>query len=150
MFKLLLITAHPSPVSFNFALRHAAVARIAAGGGETLTSDLFQMGFGSLAGEGDFNNYDSALPMDLMEAQKNAPRHGGFVPQILAEQEKLVAADAVMLQFPIWWGSYPAPLKGWIDRVLSYGFAYGRSKTLPDKKVLYSVTTGGVSGPEEV
>ena len=54
-----------------------------------------------------------------------------------------------LLQFPIWWGSYPAILKGWIDRVLSYGFAYGRYRTLPPKAAMYSVTTGGAANEAE-
>ena len=34
-------------------------------------------------------------------------------------------ADAVLLQFPLWWFSMPAILKGWVERVYAYGFAYG-------------------------
>ncbi len=34
-------------------------------------------------------------------------------------------ADAVIFQFPLWWFSMPAILKGWIERVYAYGFAYG-------------------------
>ena len=34
-------------------------------------------------------------------------------------------ADALILVFPLWWMSMPAILKGWVDRVYSYGFAYG-------------------------
>ncbi len=28
-------------------------------------------------------------------------------------------------QFPLWWFSMPAIMKGWIDRVYARGFAYG-------------------------
>lgn len=42
-----------------------------------------------------------------------------------AEQDKLRRADAVLLQFPLWWFTMPAILKGWIDRVYAHGFAYG-------------------------
>jgi hypothetical protein len=34
-------------------------------------------------------------------------------------------ADALILQFPLWWFAMPAILKGWVDRVFAYGFAYG-------------------------
>ena len=37
----------------------------------------------------------------------------------------------------------PAIHKGWMDRVLSYYFAYGGGKGLKGKKWLTSVTTGG-------
>ena len=41
------------------------------------------------------------------------------------EIEKLLWADTLILQFPLWWFSMPAILKGWVDRVFAYGFAYG-------------------------
>src|SRR3546814_6853893 len=44
---------------------------------------------------------------------------------IAREQDKLLWADAVILQFPMWWFSMPAILKGWVERVYAYGFAYG-------------------------
>lgn len=44
---------------------------------------------------------------------------------IAAEQEKLLWADTVIFQFPLWWFSMPAIMKGWIDRVYAWGFAYG-------------------------
>jgi NAD(P)H dehydrogenase (quinone) len=33
-------------------------------------------------------------------------------------------SDKIVFVFPMWWGSYPAILKAWLDRVLSPGFAY--------------------------
>jgi NAD(P)H dehydrogenase (quinone) len=44
---------------------------------------------------------------------------------IVREQEKLVWADAVILLFPMRWFSMPAILKGWVERIYVYGFAYG-------------------------
>jgi glutathione-regulated potassium-efflux system ancillary protein KefG len=43
--------------------------------------------------------------------------------------EALVEADTVALQFPFHWYSVPGILKEWIDRVLSYSFAYGSTGT---------------------
>jgi len=56
----------------------------------------------------------------------------------------------VLLQFPLWWGSYPAILRGWFERVFTYAFSYGREKSLPSKVVALSVTTGGVPDEDEV
>lgn len=42
-----------------------------------------------------------------------------------AEQEKLLWADTIIFQFPLWWYTMPAILKGWVDRVFTYRFAYG-------------------------
>jgi NAD(P)H dehydrogenase (quinone) len=61
-----------------------------------------------------------------------------------------------VLQFPLWWYTMPAILKGWVDRVYAYGFAYGVGEhsdrhwgarfgegTLAGKRAMLIVTTGG-------
>lgn len=86
------------------------------------------------------------------------------------EQERLAAAELLVLQFPLWWYGPPAMLKGWVDRVLQTGFAQGElddSTGLPrrygdgrlmGRKALIIVTAGddqrtlgprGVSGDLE-
>lgn len=44
-------------------------------------------------------------------------------PDVLAEQQRLDRADALVLVYPIYWWSFPAQLKGWIDRVFIQGWA---------------------------
>ena len=47
------------------------------------------------------------------------------MPQdVAAEQARLDRADALALVYPVWWSDCPAKLKGWFDRVWSYGYAY--------------------------
>lgn len=41
-----------------------------------------------------------------------------------AVQEKISWADCLVFFFPVWWAAEPAVLKGWLDRVLTPGFAY--------------------------
>ena len=41
-----------------------------------------------------------------------------------AEQQRINRADALVLVYPIYWWSFPAQLKGWIDRVFTQGWAY--------------------------
>ncbi|MGH1362808.1 MAG: NAD(P)H-dependent oxidoreductase [Calditrichia bacterium] len=147
--KILLVTAHPEVQSFNHALKDTAADILTKQGCEIRQSNLCQSGFGGAAGRADFAKFPENEPLDLISAQKTFGQYGGFVLEIRQEQYKLEWADAVILQFPIWWGSYPGILKGWIDRVLSYGFAYGRSKTLPAKTVMFSVTTGGAEDAKE-
>ncbi len=60
----------------------------------------------------------------LMRAEYAASVRGEYPPEVLAEQAALRAADSLTLVFPLWWVGFPAQLKGWIDRVLGYGFAY--------------------------
>lgn len=55
--------------------------------------------------------------------------------------------DFVIFQFPPWWYSVPAILKGWFDRVFAYGFVYSRNMRydtggLKGKIAFVSITTG--------
>ena len=45
-------------------------------------------------------------------------------PDIVALQQRLAAADTLVLVFPTWWFSLPAILKGWFDRVWAPKFAF--------------------------
>lgn len=66
---------------------------------------------------------------------------------VAVEQQALLDADVVVLQFPFYWYSVPALMKKWIDDVFSYGFAYGSTgDKLHGKDLLLSITIGG---PEE-
>ena len=57
-------------------------------------------------------------------------------------------ADEIILLFPLWWGYFPALGKGYLDQVLSYGFAYeleGESPigaALKDKQMSIVLTSG--------
>ena len=60
------------------------------------------------------------------------------------EQQLLVEHERIVLQFPWYWYSVPAVLKGWMDQVLLYGFAYGADGTaLRGKSVRVVTSTGG-------
>lgn len=60
---------------------------------------------------------------------------------VKAEQEALLRADVIVLQFPFYWYSVPGIMKLWIDDVLEYGFAYGSSgDKLHGKHFLLSFT----------
>jgi len=101
----------------------------------------------------DFPSRVDSAPLNLIVAQAEAYQDGTQVKDIAAEQNKLLWADAVVLQFPLWWFGMPAILKGWIERVYAFGFAYGYKDgsnahrygegILAGKRALVSVTTGG-------
>ncbi|GAK87338.1 NAD(P)H oxidoreductase YrkL [Vibrio ponticus] len=60
------------------------------------------------------------------------------------EQQALLAADVVVLQFPFYWYSVPALLKKWIDDVFTFNFAYGtHGDKLKGKDFILSFTIGG-------
>ncbi|MEZ9925871.1 FMN reductase [Vibrio breoganii] len=69
-----------------------------------------------------------------------------FQIDVEAEQQALLDADVIVLQFPFYWYSIPALLKKWIDDVFSYNFAYGsKGDKLKGKDFLLSFTIGGPS-----
>jgi putative NADPH-quinone reductase len=56
-------------------------------------------------------------------------------PDLLAAQEAISWADHLVFFYPNWWGTYPALLKGFIDRTFLPGFAfrYKTGRTDPDR-----------------
>jgi NAD(P)H dehydrogenase (quinone) len=59
-----------------------------------------------------------------------------YSAEVKKEVARIERADALIMVFPVWWWSMPAMLKGWIDRVWGYGFAYGEGNTLPIQKIV--------------
>ena len=71
-----------------------------------------------------------------------ALQHHSFTDDIKREHQLLAETDLIIFQFPLWWYSMPALLKGYIDRVFSMRWAYGGEQALSGKKILVSMTTG--------
>lgn len=145
---VLIVYAHPEPTSFCAALKDTAVATIGEAGHEAVVSDLYGEAFDPVAGRHDFLAAADPTRFHYQSEQLNAVRGGGFCAELAREQARLEAADAVVFLFPLWWGGPPAILKGWIDRVLAYGFAYVDgcrfdSGLFRHKRSLLCVTTGG-------
>ena len=154
--KILLVFAHPEPRSLNGALRDVAIRELEAQGHEVRVSDLYAEGWKSEIDRADF------LPLTLDErlkpasASRQAFDAGALTDDVKAEHEKLLWADMLILQFPLWWFTMPAILKGWVDRVYARGFAYGVGEhsdrrwgdrygegILAGKRAMLIVTTGG-------
>lgn len=65
---------------------------------------------------------------------------------VSAEQQALLDADVVLLQYPTFWFNVPSILQKWLESVWLYGFAYGEGgDKLHGKKLLASTTTGSVA-----
>ncbi len=144
----LIVFAHPEPKSFNGALKDAAIAALEGAGHTVALSDLYAMEFKAVADGGDFPQRTDAARLDYAGEQTAAHEGNSVAPDIAAEQAKLSAADLVIFQFPLWWYSVPAMLKGWLERVLSAGFAYGAGRLfdqagLSGTRALLSFTTNG-------
>jgi len=146
--KVFIVYAHPEPLSFNGAMFRKAQQEFIAKGHEIRISDLYKMRFNPIS---DASNFVSLKNPDFFKQQLeeiNASNLGTFSSDISAEQEKIEWCDLMIWQFPLWWFSVPAILKGWVDRVFAMDKAYGNGKIyenglLRGRKALLSLTTGG-------
>ena len=60
-----------------------------------------------------------------------------------AEQQKLLKADIIVLQFPVFWYSAPSILERWMEVTFQHGFSHGSTgDKLKNKKLVLSFTTG--------
>ncbi len=148
--KVHLVVAHPEQGSFNFALHNTAIKVLKNENFKLNISDLYEQNFNPVAGKDDTTNFPTEDFFQLAKAQRLVLSNNSFATSISQEQEKLASSDLLIFQFPLWWWSFPSILKGWIDRVLSSGFAYGNNATLKPKKIMYSITTGGANSTEEL
>lgn len=123
--RVLLVHAHPEPRSLNGTLRDFIVGRLRSNGALVEVSDLYAMRWKATLDRDDFAGLDAQSPFRPMEDSGRALAEDAQAPDVKAEQEKLLRADAVIIQFPLWWFTMPAILKGWFERVYAHGFAYG-------------------------
>ena len=129
--KHLIISAHPNPQSFNRALVEEVIKATRQVGAETVVRDLYTL---------DFN------PV-LSWSELNATMEGIVTAEIKFEQKLIVEAELITFIYPLWWMGFPAILKGYLDRVLSYGFAYQNENNisvglLGNKKIQQFITMG--------
>lgn len=148
--QVLIVYAHPEPASFNGALKDLAVSALTEAGHDVTVSDLYAQGFSAVAGPDDVAGRSNEQIFNLGMEQMHAAQQECFTAQIKSEQEKLLAADLLILQFPMWWFSMPALLKGWIDRVFAFGVTYDFGRTwdqgvFTGRKAMLSLT---LSAPE--
>jgi NAD(P)H dehydrogenase (quinone) len=146
--RVLIVYAHEESQSFNGALKALAVSVLSDAGHEVKVSDLYAMHFNPVGGKDDFTSLKDTEFFKYQLEQSYAMVQGTLMEDIRAEQEKVLWADMLILQFPLWWFSLPAILKGWIDRVFAMGFAYGGGRVyetgvFKGKRAMLVLTTGG-------
>ena len=128
--KVFIVYCHPSEDSFTRHVRDAFIRGIVDAGHEYVLSDLYAMGFRTDMSEQEYlrdANYMTEPPL---------------AADVLAEQAKVNAADALAFIYPVFWTEAPAKLVGWFDRVWTYGFAYGERTMKTLDKALFLVTAG--------
>ena len=95
----------------------------------------------SIGNEGIIENFKNFQP--VVEIDELYQLYPDFKIDVKREQEKLLRADFIILQFPMFWYNAPALMRQWFESVLEHGFAYGsKGKALAGKKLLLSITTG--------
>lgn len=152
---VLAIYAHPEPRSFTGALLSRTVAVLADMGHTVEVSDLYESGFDARLSPADFIETSGADYFSIQTEQAYAesfcdPVSGesGYVADVEREQQRVARAQLVIFLFPLWWGGPPAIVKGWIDRVMSYGFAYADGSRYErgyfrGRDAIVCVSTGG-------
>jgi NAD(P)H dehydrogenase (quinone) len=136
------VYAHPRRGSFNNRLFREGVDELSSQY-SVATSDLHAQGFDPRLTDSDLGAL-SGSPGNLAELVGDAYARGELPDDIRAEQTKLAAAELLVLQFPLWWYGPPAILKGWFDRVLTSGFAYGDND--PELGIPRRYGDGGLAG----
>ena len=103
--KILLINGHPDMESFNYAIMEAYKKGAEKSGAiikEIKISDL---------------NFNPDL-------QFGYRKRTDLEPDLLSAQEKITWANHLVWIYHVLWGSFPAIMKGFIDRVFLPGFAF--------------------------
>jgi NAD(P)H dehydrogenase (quinone) len=132
--KHLVVYAHPHPESFNHAIMETIVQTLENKGHEVVVRDLYALDF------------QPVLKPEDTDAMKS-----GHIPEdIKTEQEFITQSDVITFIYPIWWAGLPAIIKGYVDRVFSYGYAYaygeeGIIQLLKGKKGLIINTHGALN-----
>lgn len=115
MKKVLIINAHPNKGSLCAALAAAYKTGADAAGAECRSIDLVDLSFDPI-----MRGFQT--PQELE-------------PDLVRAQGDISWAEHIVFVYPTWWGTYPALLKGFFDRVFlpHFAFRYHDGKPLPEK-----------------
>ncbi|MDN5290514.1 NAD(P)H-dependent oxidoreductase [Anaerophaga thermohalophila] len=127
----LIISAHPNENSFSNALAEALTNESRHNDIDVVVRNLYEVDFNPVLTKKDLSKIkDGTVPEDIAR-----------------EQEILYNSEIISLIYPLWWGSFPAILKGYFDRVLTNGFAFkitaeGPEGLLKGKKAFLHTSMG--------
>jgi NAD(P)H dehydrogenase (quinone) len=106
--KHAVIACHPETDSFTMSVARAYCAAVEARGQVAILRDLYQMGF------------DPVLKStERLPAEPFSP-----APDVAAELDAIGGSSAFVLVYPLWFGTPPAMMKGYIERVFGAGFSH--------------------------
>jgi NAD(P)H dehydrogenase (quinone) len=153
--KVLIIFAHPNPLSFTKAVLDNFVRGLKEAGHQYEIIDLYKTKFNPIFQDMDFAFFvDKDMPEDLFQQMDLRATiiglAGGPIKRFIAkryiknksddelidlinsqkpkdvllQQKKVAEADILVFITQVFWMHFPALVKGWMERVLTYGFAY--------------------------
>lgn len=130
-FKHAVIACHPEEASFTLSVAQRYAETVRARAQDVVVRDLYRMGF------------DPVLSA--------TERHGHPADDVEQEWALLGKVDVFVLVYPIWFGSPPAMLKGYIDRVFGAGRTRGQggeggpATRLAGKRLVSLTSSGGMA-----
>ena len=132
--KHAVILCHPDPDSFNAAVAKAYCEAVSVNFHDVILRDLYSLKF------------------DPVLKANEQPSVVEFVPlaDVATELDVISNANVIVLVYPIWFGTPPAMLKGYVERVLGAGFGHrlmrerGEGSAVAGKH-LVSISTSGNS-----
>jgi len=152
--NILYVYAHPEPRSFNGALKDVAMVSLAKKGHSVKVSNLYAIKWKAVLDTQDFRMRQNPYQFNPAVEQIHGVGTGSLAPDLQDEIAKVTWADLLIFQFPVWWSSMPAILKGWFDRVFVQGFVVDLEKgrvyekgLLKGKRAMIVATTGS---PEDL
>lgn len=119
--RILVVYCHPNPASFTRAVHESVLAGLARSDCDVQVLDLYD------------EHFEPALVVDAQRRRRDLDKVEATRPH----REQIAWCDAMVFIYPVWWGGFPAMLKGYIDRTFVSGLTYSfqarpRDAVLPD------------------
>jgi NAD(P)H dehydrogenase (quinone) len=136
--RILILYANPSPTSFGAALHQQVASTLRKNAHSVDDCDLYAAGF------------DPVLSEDERRVYRDATENRAHVADYVS---RLLAAEGLVLIYPVWNEGFPAILKGFLDRVFLPGVSFKIGKdgsaapNLERLRKLAAVCTYGASWP---
>lgn len=132
MQRHVVVLCHPEEHSFNAAVARTYCETVRSLGHEAILRDLYRLGFDPVLKSGERPGISAQTISE----------------DIAAELKSLRGADVFVLVYPIWFGTPPAMLKGYVERVFGSGFSFRsvhahQAHPLLGGRHLVSISTSG-------
>ena len=152
--KVFIVVVNPEPKSFCVAIADTCAKALQADGHEVKISNLYQLKMFNRIDRTDFTEqYDPTYFRPQVEQREANLKNGAtFVEELRRERNNIIWADVLIYVYPAYFMYVPGILQSYMERVFSYGFAFG-PKNLAGKKAMLIYTTGSpkehIKDPEE-